>query len=292
MANIRFLRTFIVVSRQGSFAAAAETVGLTQSAVSQQMSALEEELRLSLFDRSGRIATLNKAGKAMLPKIEALVSHYDSLRAVPADANELSGSIAMGAVMSVMGALSIIVARLKSTYPRLEVRLSTGKSPDLANRVASGELDFAVAIGGNTMQPKLLWRPLYSEKMVILAHRNLNGPSTPRILQGQPFIRVDRATRTGVLVEKVVKKLRLNLVDHIELNSLDAIAELVRMRAGVTIMPRLRYSSWESDPSLRIIPLKNLGIERVIGTLERKDDTHRRIREIIRENLLSGVDFT
>jgi DNA-binding transcriptional LysR family regulator len=292
MANIRFLRTFIAVSQHGSFAAAAESIGLTQSAVSQQMSALEGELRRSLFDRSGRIVMLNKTGRAILPKIEALVGQYESLRAGLAETNELSGSIAIGAVMSVMGALSIIVARLKSTYPRLEVRLSTGKSADLAVRIASGELDFAIAISGSNLQPKLTWRPLYSERMVILTHSNLSGPATPKIIQGQPFIRVDRATRTGVLVDKAVKKLRLNVTDLIEINSLDAIVELIRMRVGVAILPRLKYSSWETDASLRIIPLKNLGIERLIGTLENREGSHRKIREVIRECLLGDLNPT
>lgn len=74
MSSIRFLRTFIAVARYGSFAAAAERVALTQAAVSMQMQALEAELKHPLFDRSGRMASLNSTGRAILPRAEQLVA--------------------------------------------------------------------------------------------------------------------------------------------------------------------------------------------------------------------------
>ena len=59
---IRELKTFLAIARCGSFAAAGQRVGLTQSAVSAQMSNLEKALGLRLFDRTGRSAHLNAAG--------------------------------------------------------------------------------------------------------------------------------------------------------------------------------------------------------------------------------------
>lgn len=68
------LRTFIAVARHGTFAAAGERIGLTQSAVSSQIKRLEESLGFALFDRTGRSATLNTAGGETLARAEEIVA--------------------------------------------------------------------------------------------------------------------------------------------------------------------------------------------------------------------------
>ena len=70
---LRELKTFITVARLGTFAAAGQQVGLTQSAVSAQMRVLEQHLGVRLFDRSGRAAVLNAAGRHALPFVGAAV---------------------------------------------------------------------------------------------------------------------------------------------------------------------------------------------------------------------------
>jgi DNA-binding transcriptional LysR family regulator len=64
---LRELKTFVTVARLGTFAAAGQQVGLTQSAVSAQIRVLEQHLGVRLFDRSGRAAVLNAAGRYALP---------------------------------------------------------------------------------------------------------------------------------------------------------------------------------------------------------------------------------
>ena len=77
MSTIRFLRTFLAVAHHGSFSEAAEQVALTQAAVSFQMRSLETELGRELFDRSGRLAILNAAGRELLPEARQLLDMYD-----------------------------------------------------------------------------------------------------------------------------------------------------------------------------------------------------------------------
>lgn len=81
MSSIRFLRTFLAVAQHGTFSEAAEQVALTQAAVSFQMRALEAELGRELFDRGGRLAILNAAGRELVPEIKRLLDLYDHLKA-------------------------------------------------------------------------------------------------------------------------------------------------------------------------------------------------------------------
>lgn len=73
------LRTFIAVSQYGTFSGAGARIGLTQSAVSAQMQRLEEELGFALFDRTGRSATLNDAGRETLALAEEMMTLYARL---------------------------------------------------------------------------------------------------------------------------------------------------------------------------------------------------------------------
>ncbi|MEK7694114.1 MAG: LysR family transcriptional regulator, partial [Pseudomonadota bacterium] len=148
MSTIRFLRTFVAVAEHGSFAAAAGQVALTQAAVSLQMRSLEEELRRELFDRSGRVAVLNADGRELLPMARRLLDLYEEMRLPLSGSDAMAGAVAVGAVVSVMGGLSHVVARLKRTHAALDVRLIGAKSIELATMVEGGALDAAFRVEG------------------------------------------------------------------------------------------------------------------------------------------------
>lgn len=94
------LRTFIAVASHGTFAAAGERIGLTQSAVSSQIKRLEESLGFALFDRTGRSTTLNTAGGETLARAEEIVALFAKLGELPSDENA-HGSLRIGAIASV-----------------------------------------------------------------------------------------------------------------------------------------------------------------------------------------------
>ena len=77
--SIRALRTLLAIARHGSFARAGEAIGLTQSAVSLQVKALEEEFGAQLFDRSRRRPTFTEAGRIVLAKAEEVLALYDRI---------------------------------------------------------------------------------------------------------------------------------------------------------------------------------------------------------------------
>ncbi|MGB3795595.1 MAG: LysR family transcriptional regulator [Alteraurantiacibacter sp.] len=80
MDNILNVRTFLAVSRLGSFAATARTMAVAPSVISKRISQLEHELQVSLFHRSTRKVTLSEDGSRLLPRCMELVADYDDLR--------------------------------------------------------------------------------------------------------------------------------------------------------------------------------------------------------------------
>ena len=101
---LRELKTFVAVARHGTFAAAGQQVGLTQSAVSAQMRVLEQGLGVRLFERSGRSAVLNAAGRHALPLAEQMLGLYAQM-ALPTSAAEWQGELKVGAIATLQTGL-------------------------------------------------------------------------------------------------------------------------------------------------------------------------------------------
>jgi DNA-binding transcriptional LysR family regulator len=272
MPSIRTFKTFLAVARYGTFAAAGKEVGLTPAAVGLQIRALEEELNQELFDRGPRSVVLNTAGRKAVPQIEALLAQYEDL--VHADESELSGRVLMGALVStLMGAFADALWTLKREHPKLRVQLFVGLSADFAYQVEHGELDAAIV----TKPPRALasmlqWTPLYNEPMVLIVPRqpHFELPEAPLdALQQAPFIRFDRDTWTGLLVKEVLNQVGVTTRDELELNSVEAMIEIVRQGFGISIVPQLANVQWDEDQCLRVIRLPGVTTQRCVGLLER-----------------------
>lgn len=273
MASIRSFKTFLAVARHGSFAAAGKEIGLTAAAVGLQVRALEEELNQVLFDRGPRSVVLNTAGRKAVPQIEDLLARFEAL-AGPDSHDELSGRVVMGALVSaLMGAFADALWTIKRQHPALKVQLFGGLSANFVVQVERGELDAAIV----TQPPRalasgLVWTPLYHEPMVLIVPRrpHFDLPDKPLdVLREAPFIRFDRHTWTGNLVKDVLDECGVGAREELELNSVEAIIEIVRQGFGVSIVPQLANVRWEQDEGLRVIRLRGVTVERCVGMVER-----------------------
>lgn len=270
MSSIRLLRTFAAVAAEGSFAAAAARVALTQAAVGQQMRTLESDLRRPLFERQGKAVVLNAAGRALVPQVRRLLSLYDQMLAPASGAEAMAGTVNLGAIVSAVRTLVQATLALKARYAGLDLHVSAAKSIELVERVRSGGLDAAIVVRGPDAPAELAWTSLYAEPMVLIVPRKLDEANPRTILQQQPFIRFDPAQHTGRLVERTLKRMRVKPQELLELNALEGIADLVRSGLGVSVVPLLRGTRWASDAKLRVIELPQAE-ERRIALVQRRD---------------------
>lgn len=278
MNTLRNLRSFVAVAQTGGLAAAADRVALTPAAVSLQLRALEAELRCELFARGGRHLVLNDAGRDLLPRAERLVALHDEMRSAAARGSAtaagpaVTGLYRIGSIVSAVAPLARVVVELKREHAQLEVQLAVARSIDMAEACAGGALDAAVLVRGDAKPARgLAWTPLYSEPLVLLAHAGVRGHDALRVLAEQPFLRFERRQRTGALVQKALRQHRLEVAEFLELNSIEAITELVRQRVGVALLPRLAHARWADDPALRVLALPGPPMRREVGLLQRRD---------------------
>ena len=287
MPTLRIFRTFLAVARHGTFAAAGKEIGLTSAAVGLQMRALEEDLNQTLFDRGARAVVLNTAGRRVAAQVSELVCAYEAL-AQTDDTDELSGTVVMGAIVSaLMGAFADALWNLKQSHPRLDVKLLAGLSSNFSAQVERGELDAAVVTQPPRRMPStLIWTPLYAEPMVLIVPRRPRF-ELPRdrldILRRSPFLRFDRQTWTGYLVEDVLTQCKVAVRDEMELNSVEAIVEIVRQGFGVSIVPRLANVHWTRDQDLKVVPLACTQVQRHVGIIERTSHSRQRVTDTIKQ---------
>jgi DNA-binding transcriptional LysR family regulator len=288
MASIRTLQTFLAAARLGSFAAAGQAVGLTPAAVGLQVRALEAELGVALFDRSARAVVLNPQGRQRMAAVKDLIERWEQLQAQRAG-DDLGGMVVMGALVSaLMGAFADALWTLKRRHPSLEVTLFAGQSADFMTRVERGELDAAVVTQPPVrLSAALEWTPLYREPMVLIVptRPHFELPAAPLQMLAQcPFMRFDRRTWTGHLVNEALAQCRATVVEGMELNSVEAIVELVRQGFGISIVPRLANLHWSRDRALRVVPLPRVSVERHVGLLERRHHGREQFTQALKDH--------
>lgn len=269
MPSLRVLRTFLAVAAEGSFTAAGQRVALTQVAVGLQMRTLEEDLKRKLFTRHGKLVTLNEQGRALVPIATQLVALYEQARhGTQADA-PLAGTVQFGSIVSALSQLVRATLELKRLHPAVDLHVVSGKSHRLITQVENHELDAAVVVHNPALKrPTLVWTPLYSEPMVLLTP-SASRPAEPRVMvERYPFIRFDRTEHTGELVERTLRRLRARPQEFLELNSIDAIVELVRDGMGVAMLPNLPRHTWGNDPRLRVLPIPQAAESRSIALVQ------------------------
>ena len=286
MSSIRLMRTFVAVAAEGSFAAAASRVALTQAAVGQQMRALEAELKRPLFERQGKSVVLNEAGRALVPQVRRLLGLYEQMLLQAAAPDAMAGTVHLGAVVSAVRPLIQATLRLKARHAALDLHVSAAKSIELITRVQAGELDAAVAVREPGVGKHLAWTPLYGEPMVLLVPRKLDEANPRTILQRQPFLRFDPTQHTGQLVDRTLKRLRVKPMELLELNSLESIADLVRSGLGVAVVPLLRDARWASDGKVRVIEIPRAE-ERQMALVQRRESSKAAIVAAVAGELLA-----
>ena len=288
---LRELKTFIAVTRHGTFAAAGMHIGLTQSAVSAQIRQLEQALGVPLFDRTGRQATLNAAGLRALPLAKEILETFNRM-AVPVDANEYRGELKVGAITTAQtGLLPQALVRLRQAAPAVECKLIPGVSLDLLSQVDAGELDSAIIIRPPFDLPKELHvQVLRKEPFVLIVPDTLAGDNPLQLLATQPHVRYDRASFGGRLVSRFLREQKLDVQVALELDELEAIVKMVECGLGVSLIPQAGL--WlERSPKIRIIPLGSLTFYREIILLSRYNQRQLPVPQLFARCLLADASL-
>lgn len=149
MLDVRRMKVLREVAIRGSFSAAADALSFTQSAVSQQIAALEREAGSVLVERSARGVRLTEAGEAVVRHAEVILTRLAEAEAeLEAIAGLRGGRLRMAAFESAGASIMpLAIAQFREHHPAVELSLALEEADDAIARLRSGDLDLALAEG-------------------------------------------------------------------------------------------------------------------------------------------------
>jgi len=269
--SLRALRTLQAIAQHGSFARAGEVVGLTQSAVSLQIKALEDEFGAQLFDRSRRLPRLTPAGRIVLEKSAEVLALYDQIASALSDEQSLAGRLTLGAIQTALsGAVPEALVDLNKAHPRVRVHVAAGMSAELALQVSNGDLDAAITTEPVRPHPQnLVWTPLYEDRFWLVAPTGHADLSPRKLLEELPFIRFDSQAWAGRVIDRELRRMRLTVREEMVLDSQDVILRMVERGLGVAVIPL--SDDLRATLHLTCLPFGEPQLTRRVVLLERQD---------------------
>jgi DNA-binding transcriptional LysR family regulator len=260
MLNVARLRVLKEVAYRGSLSAAAEALSYTQSAISQQIAALESETGMQLLERHARGVTLTAAGQTLVGHAEGILARLDAAEASLAAIAGLRGGRLRMASFPTAGAtlMPLAIATFTASYPDVELTLAEGEPEQIAPRLRGGELDLALlfefagedALGEDMTRVELLADPLY---LALPREHPLAGEQEIHLedLAEAAWI---QTSRSSPCARHVVRSCHLAGFEpnvSFESDDYQTVQGLVAAGVGVALIPELALSVVREDIAIR-----------------------------------------
>jgi len=287
MPDIKTLETFRSVVNHGSFNAAAEEMGVSVSTVSLQMRNLEHFAGLLLFDRGRKPLPLTRDGLAYLDRVDAVLGAWSALK--PRKSGDLEeGHLHLGTVHTALaGMMPAALKCIHARFPKLNVTITPGLSHELESQLLAGRMDCAYLSLPDLPVGELEYRPITSEKLVVIAHADHPHTRAPDCLRQGPYIRFNPKARVGALIEKSLRRQNLKLTSGMEIDTLDGVVALVENGLGTSVIPLSRAARLPA--SIRVMDLAG-DAERRLGLAFPKVGRQVHLIEAIHECFITARD--
>jgi DNA-binding transcriptional LysR family regulator len=272
----RQLLAFAALARRASFTLAAKDLFLTQSAVSHAIKALEEEVGCRLVDRAGKRVLLTQAGEQFLRHTEKILGEMEAARA---GLNSLSnwghGRLRVGAsTTACQYILPTVLREFKQSFPKCVLKIEPGDHTRQMELLRGNHLDLALMLEP-AGQPDLNFVPLFQDELrfvVAPLHPWARaGRVTREAIVEETLVLYNKNSYTFRLVSEYFREEKIVLTNYIELGSMEAIKELVKIGLGAGVLaPWIARAELESG-SLVSLPLgarklrRNWGVAHLKG---------------------------
>src|SRR5258706_848881 len=243
MEDVPHLKPFLGVHENLIFPRAAESLFLTQSAVSHQIAALERVLGVELFIRHGRTIELTAAGRVLADRARRIFADLrDAHAAVVAAARPDVGRFRIGASAAACQYLVPESLReFRECFPSYSLAITPGDSPLVGERVLDGSIDLGIMLKPE-QRLKLTYFDLFDDELGFVVSSLHPWAKTAKVdrkeLSKHPMVFYSRNSATFRIVERFFVRMKTPLPDWIELGSMEAIKELVKLGLGISMMAK------------------------------------------------------
>ncbi|EJY5232605.1 tricarballylate utilization LysR family transcriptional regulator TcuR [Salmonella enterica] len=273
--ELRQLRYFVRIIETGNMGSAAQDLDIGVSALSQQMSRLENELAIRLLQRTSRGVTPTNAGLAFYSQAQLALRHADDAILAAREAR-LSGHVSVGMAPSTASILGIpFIHAMQENYADVRLHVVESLSGNLERMINTRQIDLAVVFQKDKI---LRWsaRPILEEQLFLIGSHALlaalpDNPITPEQLAGIPLIMPSQGHGLRGRLDAVCQEHALNVEIVAEIDGLALLMRAVRDGLGATLQPGAAISHLDND-ALRVIGVHNPVLSRPNFLVSLSDD--------------------
>lgn len=273
--ELRQLRYFVRIIETGSMGSAAQDLDIGVSALSQQMSRLENELAIRLLQRTSRGVTPTNAGLAFYSQAQLALRHADDAILAAREAR-LSGHVSVRMAPSTASILGIpFIHAMQENYADVRLHVVESLSGNLERMINTRQIDLAVVFQKDKI---LRWsaRPILEEQLFLIGSHALlaalpDNPITPEQLAGIPLIMPSQGHGLRGRLDAVCQEHALNVEIVAEIDGLALLMRAVRDGLGATLQPGAAISHLDND-ALRVIGVHNPVLSRPNFLVSLSDD--------------------
>ncbi|EMX9763777.1 tricarballylate utilization LysR family transcriptional regulator TcuR [Salmonella enterica] len=273
--ELRQLRYFVRIIETGSMGSAAQDLDIGVSALSQQMSRLENELAIRLLQRTSRGVTPTNAGLAFYSQAQLALRHADDAILAAREAR-LSGHVSVGMAPSTASILGIpFIHAMQENYADVRLHVVESLSGNLERMINTRQIDLAIVFQKDKI---LRWsaRPILEEQLFLIGSHALlaalpDNPITPEQLAGIPLIMPSQGHGLRGRLDAVCQEHALNVEIVAEIDGLALLMRAVRDGLGATLQPGAAISHLDND-TLRVIGVHNPVLSRPNFLVSLSDD--------------------
>lgn len=273
--QLESLKMFCDVVETGSFSRAAQINHVTQSAVSQQIRALENRYEQKLLSRSARQVTPTPAGERLFRGCKEILARFAEVEnEIREQSAEVQGTATISTIYSVgLHELSNIQRALLKSHPKVNMRLNYRRNDQVYDDIIMGAAEIGIVA---YPQPRagVDIVPFRDDRLMVICAPNHPFASKSKVslnaLSGVPFIAFDREAPTRKAIDRLFKDRSLELNPVMEMDNVETIKRAVEMGLGVSVLPSATVHHELTTGSLVAKPFAEGPFTRPIGLLVRK----------------------
>lgn len=272
--QIESLKVFCDLVDTRSFSKAGARNSISQSAVSQQVRALEDRYGRRLIERSRRGLVPTAAGIAFYQGCRTVLDEYASLSEDMAGlGNKVSGSVRVATVYSVgLYGLPGFVKDFIKSYPHVNIHIEYSRPNKIYEDLTNGTIDLGI-VAHPVARPQIAIVPLWEDPLVVICSPEHRLASLKRIdierLSGERFIGFEHDVPTRKALDRLLRDHHVSVRYVMEFDNIETIKRSVEVDQGISIVPRITVDGEAKAGTLKALRLPG-DFSRSVGIIHRK----------------------
>ena len=273
--QIESLKVFCDLAETTSFTKAAKINGVTQSAVSQQISSLETKFDAAFIERSKKKFTLTKEGEMLYNYSKQIVQTYDELRhKVQEIQNVVTGTIKVVTIYSIgLHELPPYLKKFLKKHPTVNVSVEYRRATQLYEDIVTGMADIGL-VAYPQKDPRLQVTSLAEDMLVLICHPDHPLAQQPKVklseIASHKFIAFEPDIPTRRAIDKILRDRNVEVDHAMEFDNIETVKRAVEIDAGISIVPRSPVAQEVAKKTIAMVEIEDEQFYRPLAAVHKK----------------------